>query len=255
VRGELGAVTDAISLREVTDPDDAAIDGFGQMQTAAYFAPETLIPARYIPQILGEDHTRAWRHNFLLVAEASGRVVGGTLFHWLAEAGSGFSSFLGVDQQLRRQGIARRLHAERFAILDRAAGGRAPGVFIDVVNPTRLPPAELERERKIGSDPWQRRHTFARLGFRQVDVRYEQPVGGPNGGPVTILDLLFCPRDAADAVPTALVVATMRAYWSPWLGATAARHHAAELESRAHGQSELRLLPIATAEPQGPRGS
>jgi GNAT superfamily N-acetyltransferase len=215
------------------------------MQTAAYFAPETLIPSRYIPQLLGDNSEtpRKPRRNFLVVAELSGRVVGGTLFHWLADAGSGFSSFLGVDQKLRRQGIARRLHEERFSLLDQAAGGRAPGVFIDVVSPTRLPPEELEREQKIGSDPWQRRHAFARLGFRQVDVRYEQPVGGPNGGPVTILDLLFCPHDPADSVPTALVVATMRAYWTPWMGEAEARRHATELESRAHGLSAIRLIP------------
>ena len=195
-------MTEAIAIREVTDPDDPAIDGFGQMQTAAYFAPETLIPSRYIPQLLGDSSEKA-RRNFLVVAESDGRVVGGTLFHWLADAGSGFSSFLGVDREHRRRGIARGLHETRFAILDRAAGGHpapavrvhAPGVFIDVVSPTRLPPEELEREQQIGSDPWQRRHAFARLGFRQVDMRYEQPVGGPNGGPVTILDLLFCPHE------------------------------------------------------------
>jgi hypothetical protein len=39
-----------------------------------------------------------------------------------------------------------------------------------------------------------------------------------------------------------LVVATMRAYWSGWLRDSAARH-ASELESRAHGQSELKLIP------------
>jgi GNAT superfamily N-acetyltransferase len=232
----------AITVRQVVDSNDTAIDGFGQMQAAAYFAPETLIPSRYIPQLLGADGQSLWRNNFLLVAELDGRVVGGTLFHWLADAGTGFSSFLGVDRQFRRQGIARRLHEERFSVLDRAAGGRAPGVFIDVVSPTRLPPEELAREQKIGSDPRQRRHAFARLGFRQVDVRYEQPVGGPNGGPVTILDLLFCPRDPADSVPTALVIATMRAYWTPWLGADAASQHASELEARAQGQSELKLI-------------
>lgn len=242
MRREFRPVTEAITIREVVDPHDPAIDGFGQMQTAAYFAPETLIPARYIPQLLGGDGQRGWRRNFLLVAELDGRVVGGTLFHWLADAGSGFSSFLGVDREFRRQGIARRLHAERFSLLDRTAGGQIPGVFIDVVSPARLPPAELAREQAIGSDPAQRRRAFDRVGFRQVDVRYEQPVGGPNGGPVTFLDLLFCPRTPAASVPTALVVATMRAYWSPWLGADAAGRHARALESRANGQSELKLL-------------
>jgi len=209
------------------------------MQDAAYFAPETLIPARYIPQLLAAESGA--RRNFLLVAEIDKHVVGGALFHYLAEAGSGFSSFLGVDRDARRQGIARQLHEERFRILDQAAGGQVPGVFIDVVNPRRLSAEEMERERRVGSDPWGRRRAFERLGFRQVDIRYEQPVGGPGGGPVTILDLLYCPHSPADSVPTQLVVATMRAYWSPWLGDSAARH-ARELEARAHGATQLALL-------------
>ncbi|HTD79762.1 MAG TPA: GNAT family N-acetyltransferase [Chloroflexota bacterium] len=241
----IGAMSEAVVVREVTDPSDPAIVGFGRMQRAAYFAPETLIPAEYIPQMLGGGGQTGSRRNFLVVAELDGRVVGGTLFHWLAEAGSGFSSFMGVDRQVRRRGIARRMHEERFRTLDRAAGGWAPGVFIDVVNPSRMPSSELDRER-AGSDPWDRRRAFARLGFGQVDIRYEQPVGGPHGGPVTILDLLYCPHEPTDSVPTSLVIATMQAYWSPWLGTTAARHHARELQSRAGGRTMLALIsPLA----------
>jgi len=226
-------------VREVTDPNDPAIAGFGEMQNAAYFAPETLIPAQYIPRML-EGETGA-RRNFLIVAEMEGRVVGGALFHFLAEAGSGFSSFLGVARDMRHHGIARHLHEARSTVLDRASDGRVAGVFIDVVNPTRLSAGELERERQAGSDPWDRRRAFEHLGFKQVDIRYEQPVGGPNGGPVTILDLLFCPRSPSVVVPTSLVVATMRAYWSPWLGNAASRH-AHELEARADGARELALI-------------
>ena len=230
-----------ITIRTVSDPNDPAIEQFGRMQTAAYFAPETLIPATYIPRMLGGDATTGGRRNFLVVAETDGRVVGGTLFHWLSEAGSGFSSFLGVARDLRRQHVARRLHVRRFELLDEAAGGHAPGVFIDVVNPTRLSADELEREHRAGTNPWDRRRAFERLGFRQVDIRYEQPVGGPNGGPVTILDLLYCPHEPATTVPTSLVVNTMRAYWSPWLG-TQADRHARELQSRARGAPELKLI-------------
>jgi len=241
VRGARGVrMSDGVVIREVRDPDDPAIAGFGRMQRAAYYAPETLIPAQYIPTMLERD--TGTRRNFLVVAEIAGRVVGGTLFHWLAEAGSGFSSFMGVDRDVRGRGIARQMHEERFRVLDHAAGGRAPGVFIDVVNPTRESADELQRERSVGSDPWVRRRIFARLGFCHVDVRYEQPVGGPHGGPLTTLDLLFCPHDPADSVPTSLVVATMQAYWSPWLGRTEARRHARELESRAHGQKLLALI-------------
>ena len=234
-----------VRVREVSDPSDPAIEGFGRMQTAAYFAPETLIPASYVPRMLGGD--TGTRRNFLIVAEFDDRVVGGALFHWLAEAGSGFSSFLGVERALRGQGVARALHAERFRVLDRAAGGHAPGVFIDVVNPTRMSARELERERSVGSDPWDRRHAFEKLGFGQVDIRYEQPVGGPDGGPVTSLDLLYCPHEPAERVATSLVVATMRAYWSPWLGRDAARH-AAVLESRANGAEWLALLSPVPAQ-------
>jgi len=228
-----------VTIREVTDPDDPAIEGFGRMQTAAYFAPETLIPAQYIPRLLGRD--TGTRRNFLVVAETDGRVVGGALFHWLSEAGSGFSSFLGVERQMRGRGVARALHEARLRILDIAAGGHAEGVFIDVVNPTRMSSAELERERGMGSDGWNRRRAFEHLGFRQVDIRYEQPVGGPNGGPVTVLDLLYCPHEPAEQVATSLVVATMRAYWSAWLGRDAERH-AAELRARAGGREWLALV-------------
>lgn len=241
-------VPDAISLREITDPRDPAIDAFGRVQSAVYFAPETLIPAGYIPDMLagdGDDEARTGaRHNFLVVAERDGTVVGGTLFHWLADAGSGFSSFLGIDRAFQGQGVARRLHERRLVLLDRAAGGaeHLAGVFIDVVNPTRLSPDELEREAALDSDPWTRRRAFERFGFRQVAIRYEQPVGGPNGGPVTSLDLLFCPRLGPRAtVPTELVVATMRAYWSGWLE-NRADAFAEQLRERAQGRSELALL-------------
>jgi GNAT superfamily N-acetyltransferase len=232
----------AVSIREVVDPRDPAIASFGRMQRAAYFAPETLIPGEYIPRLLSGSAETGARRNFLVVAEEGPRIVGGALFHWLARPGVGFSSFMGVERSMRRHGIARRLHEERFRVLDHAAGREAPGVFIDVVNPRRMSARELARERRAGSDPRDRRTAFAHLGFRQVDIRYEQPVGGPNGGPVTILDLLYCPREPADSVPTSLVVATMQAYWSPWLGEAGARHHAQELEARAHGAERLALI-------------
>lgn len=233
-------------IREITEPDDSAIEGFGRMQAAAYYAPENLIPATYIPRML--IGATGARRNFLIVAEEDdGRVVGGALFHWLAEAGSGFSSFLGVERAWRKQGIARALHETRFRILERVSRDQVAGVFIDVVNPKRMSAEELERERQAGSgsNPWGRRRAFEHLGFGQVDIRYEQPVGGPNGGPVTILDLLFCPRVPADRVATSLVVATMRAYWSPWLGKAADRH-ARELERRADGAEWLALISPAS---------
>jgi GNAT superfamily N-acetyltransferase len=231
-----------VSIRDITDPRDPAIASFGRVQRAVYFAPETLIPSEFIARMFAGDigGGRGARRNFLVVAERDGKVVGGALFHWLADADSGFSSFMGVAREMRGHGIARRLHDERFRLLDEAAGHTAPGVFIDVVNPTRMSAEDLERERQAGFDPWTRRRAFEHLGFRQVDIYYEQPIGGPHGGPVTNLDLLYCPREPTDFVETSRVVATMRAYWSPWVPDAAG--HARELGARARGATRLALL-------------
>lgn len=235
-----------IRVREVTDPHDLAIASFDVIQRRVYFEPGALIPTSMFGTMLAS--AEGARRNFFLVAEDQtvGTVLGGTFFHYLAAAGTGFSSFMGVAREARGRGIARLLHTARFEVLQRAANGSLPGVFIDVVNPTRLSQKEIERDHAIGSDPWLRLRIFARLGFRRVDVRYEQPVGGPNGGPVTSLDLLFCPTPPADAtvsdIPTRLVTATLEAYWTPWLGAREAARHAESLAARAHHADRLRLV-------------
>ncbi len=238
-----------VVIREIQDPSDPAIAGFGRLQRAVYSDPDALIPSDVIPIML-EQQTHD-RRNLLLVAEADGQVVGGTFFHALFGPNVGFSSFLGVARSVRGEGVARRLHDARLSALDRVAGRPVRGLFIDVVDPARMTPQNLEREVRVGSDPRVRRLVFDRFGFRKVDIRYEQPVGGPGGGPITVLDLLFCPREPIDAVPTSLVVATMSAYWTPWLGRTAARRHARELERRAGGRALLPLLPCAVEEPPG----
>jgi hypothetical protein len=229
-----------LRVREVHDPDDPGLLAFGRLQRAVYFEPDALIPGEWLGRLI-QDRSST-RQNFVLLAERDGQVVGGTVFHYLAQAGSGFSSFMGVAREARGMGVARRLHVARWATLAETSDDAVAGLFIDVVNPARMSAQELAREQAVGSDPALRRRIFARLGFGQVDIRYEQPVGGPRGGPVTKLDLLFYSPAAPDTVPTTLVVETMRAYWQPWLGAERATFHARELERRAHGQRRLRLL-------------
>lgn len=230
--------TPDVTVRRVTSASDAAIEAFGELQNRVYFEPDALIPARYIGFML--QGRGGERENFLIVAERAGRVVGGTLFHFLGAADTGFSSFMAVAPEARGAGVARALHDARFAAL-REASATIRGVFIDVVAPERLGDEERAAEARVGMDPRARRAIFARLGFRRVDVRYEQPVGGEDGGPVTNMDLLFCPAEPAEEVDVELVVATMRAYWSPWLGAPAAERHADELRRRAEGRSRFML--------------
>ena len=227
-----------LELRRVLKANDPAIAGFGLLQNRTYFEPDMLIPAQYIGLMLEQS-----QRNVLLVLENAERVVAGTLFHYLAKTNLGFSSYMAVDQEFRGQGLARRLHQARFAVLEEIAGAKVTGLFIDVVNPFRLSSVEIDLEHSVGSDPTSRLQVFSRLGFKRVNVPYEQPVGGKNGGAVTNMDLLFCPRETTDSVPTSLVVETMRTYWTGWLRANIVSRAASDLEFRAAGE-RIALLPL-----------
>lgn len=227
----------SIIIRRIESPQDPAIPAFGRLQDRVYAESDLLIPARYIPMLLARQ--TAERSNCMLVAEdAAGQVVGGTIFHYFTKPNTGFSSFLAVDPNVRGQGLARKLHEARFAVLDAEAGEQAPvaGVFIDVVAPGRMTPAEVEAELGVGADPVARRRIFHRLGFRRVDVAYYQPPDGPNEEPITTMDLLYCPREPQDYVATDAVVGTMHKYWTPWLGRHAADAHSDELRRRCGGE-------------------
>ena len=245
---------EAVQIRRVTDPDDPAIATFGTLQDRIYFEPEMLIPARYIAHLLRDNENsanREARQNVLLLAKEGGELLGGTLFHFLPEAGTGFSSFLGVDPSARGRGVARQLHAARWQALQEVSGGQCRALFIDVVNPARESAEQREQERLAGSDAAGRRQTFHALGFRTVDLAYEQPVGGDHpelegGGPMTDMDLLaYIPEGAhvptlPETISAALVGATMQAYWTPWLGREQAERAALKLQAN---QTEVRLLP------------
>jgi GNAT superfamily N-acetyltransferase len=232
-----------MNIRRVTSPVDSAITAFAKMQNAVYYEPDALIPAGGIRMMLSVPMVR--RTNVLLVAEEGDTLLGGVLFHYLQKPNVGFSSFMGTTLESRGKGVARQLHEARIATLEEIAGKKIEGVFLDSVAPERLTPEELEAEYSVHSDPVVRRNVFQHLGFRKVAIRYEQPIGGPDGGPVTNMDLLFCSREPRETIPTDLVSSTMQAYWMPWLGPIAAKHHAKVLKGWANGASELRLEELS----------
>lgn len=237
----------ATKFRLVESPSDPAVAAFARLQEQVYYDSDTLIPGAYFPRLLAARSEQ--RRNLLLVAEREDDVVGGTLFHYLAEAGSGFSSFMGVRPDARGQGLARRLHEARFEALDASRGSPVPGVFIDVVAPERVDARELEQERQFGFEPLSRRRIFQSLGFCKVNIDYRQPVGGPGGGPLTTLDLLFCPREhGARSVPTQLVTDTLRGYWSPWLGEARTQRELERLRELASGPT-LALVDAVSLAP------
>ncbi|ACO47885.1 GNAT family N-acetyltransferase [Deinococcus deserti] len=225
-----------VHVRRVTESSDPALLAFGQIQQRSYYAPEMLIPPAAFPRLVSSGR-RGERRDRILVAESgAGKVLGGTVYHLLPEAA--FSSFLAVAPEVRGQGISRALHAARLGEV-RDAG--LSGLFADSVYAGRQSAADRAAETRAGTDPVARRRALHALGYRTVDVPYWQPVGGPDGGPLTDLDLLYQPLNGASSVETALVTATLRHYWGAWLGAERAAREAQALSERA-GTDTLRLL-------------
>lgn len=229
-------VSAPVTVRRITDPQDPALAAFGRIQEASYYAPEMLIPPEYFPRLvagLGERQDR------LLVAEdEAGTVLGGTIYSLLPAAG--FNSFMGVAPGAQGQGVGRRLHQ---ASLDDVRGAGLSGMFADSVHASRQSASEQAGERRVGTDPVVRRRQLHALGFRTVDLPYWQPVGGPGGGPLKDLDLLYCALDGSDAVSLSLVTQTMQSYWQGWLGPERAAAEAKALAGRAGNVERVALLP------------
>ncbi|WP_291426374.1 GNAT family N-acetyltransferase [Deinococcus sp.] len=225
-----------IIVRRITDPADPALAAFGRIQESSYYAPEMLISPAYFPRLLNGGTGRDDR---ILVAESgAGDVLGGTIYSLLSAAG--FNSFMGVSREARGRGVGRALQAASVDELRRAG---MPGMFADSVYAARQNAAERAGETRVGTEPHERRMVLGALGFLTVDLPYWQPVGGENGGPLTNLDLLYCPLEPAQTVPLALVTATVQDYWRGWLGPERAAAEAGALAERAGNVPEQRLLP------------
>lgn len=230
-------MTPTPTVRRVTDPEDPALAEFGRIQQESYYAPDMLIPPEVFPHLVSGGGRGARQDRILVAEDAGGRVLGGTVYHLLPEAG--FNSFLAVGREARGRGVGRALH--RKALEDVRERG-LPGIFADSVFPQRQDAADREAEARTGVDPAARRRALHALGLRTVDLPYWQPVGGKGGGPLTDLDLLYHPLNGAGTVTTALVTGTLRAYWGAWLGEKRARQEAEALAERAGGPT-LPLLP------------
>lgn len=231
------------TLRHVTDPGDPAIAAFGRVQEASYYAPDMLIPPEVFAQLITRRSPQ--REDRLLVAQTpGGEVLGGTLYALLPlpgdVRGAGFNSFMAVTRAARGLGVGRALHSEALRVVQ--AAGLA-GMFADSVHPGRQSAEDRAAEAATGVDPVQRRAALHALGLRTVDVPYWQPVGGPDGGPLTDLDLLYQPVQPAGRVPLALVTGVLRAYWSGWLGEGRAQAEAQALADRAGHVQDAPLLP------------
>lgn len=213
----------AIGIRELTDPADPDVSRLAQLMLATFADANIVLSEERLKEFTGR--VEADRSFHVLVARDGDGVVGGVVFSFVVPSLCGFSEYLVVHRDYRRQGIGRLLVEARKELLDRRAREHgapgARGVFIEVENPERTPPAFLERERETAVDAWDRWRIFHRLGFLRVDVAYVQPPLGPDKRPVDYMDLLFCPWDEgvrrSRRVPAEWILHTVRPIWRGWV--------------------------------------
>lgn len=238
-------------FKEVADPGDPDIDRFAAL-LAATFADENIQ--------LGGDRMRQFlaaspgpAHSVhLVLAKAGHAVVGGTLFSSVAETGAGFSEYMLLARSARGLGLSRRLFDLRREVLDRQARlwglgfPGATGLFIEVESPERTPAAYAQAEAITAMDISERRRYFHHMGFRRLDVAYQQPPLAEGKAPVDYLDLLFMPwapdiahLDRIDPIYLVQSVAPTFERWAP----TVAQGALAALRARC-ADRPVRLVPL-----------
>ena len=235
------------ALRTITDPQDPAVEAFADLVARTFPDPDLVVTVEGVRRRVAHRVTPE-RIDFLLAAEEAGRLVGAASFCYLPGPDTAFSGYLVVERERRGEGWGRRLFTERARLLREAAaalGRPGPrGLFIEVANPLRLPPARLAAERAAGMDPVHRRRIFRHFGFQQVAVRYVEPPAHPAGRPVTYMDLLCRASDPelarSGSLPVELVLETLRLAWPAYIDPAP---YLAELRAQVEGE-RIPLIPV-----------
>src|SRR5205823_2934359 len=204
-------MTTTEELKTVTDPADPDLLALVQLLERTLADPNTVLGIDRVRDFVAEP--KGDREFGVLVARTPEEIVGGAVFSYVPASNCGFSEYIVTASHIRGAGLGRRIFDARKALLDAAAARyhfeRCNGLFIEVDNPERTPPAFLEAERVTALDAHERLRIFGHLGFQHVDVRYIQPPLAPGKLAVDYLDLLFAPWSPLaqpHAIPAAWVL-------------------------------------------------
>jgi GNAT superfamily N-acetyltransferase len=244
-RGHAGA---HLKLSQVARPDDPRLAAFAALLERTFPDPDSVLGLDRIQQFLTEPGARTF--NVLVAEDGDSRVLGGSVFSYVARANCGFSEYLVLEPSLRGRGLGRQLFDGRRAILDglaRECGHvRCRGLFIEVDSPERTPPELLAAERESSLDAYERLRLFDHLGFSKVDVPYVQPPLGPGKQPVDYLDLLFAAWEPPmRVIPVDWILQTLEPIWTAW-APSSVEAHLARLRQRIGSARLVSLDPLSS---------
>lgn len=172
-----------IDLRDHRQTDQPALlDAFIALYLRTFTDPsEREDPAQWADR-LRRDHPEPQPRMHLLVAVQPGadgqaRVLGGMAFEYYRGSRCGLFTYLVVDPDHQRQGLARALVGRAIAILQ--ADAREFGTSLRAVFSETEDPEQVAAQGNAMS-PRDRLAALARLGARWIDIPYVQPtlVGG-----------------------------------------------------------------------------
>jgi hypothetical protein len=235
-------------------PDDPRLAALADLLRRTFADPNSVLGLDRMQDFMSADPSAAGRSFHVIVAEDSGRVIGGSVFSYVPRSNCGFSEYLVLEPAGRGRGLGRALFNRRRDILNACGlqhghAGLFPcnGVFIEADNPARTPPKLLEAERESSIDPRQRLRIFSHLGFSRVEVAYIQPPLGVGKESVEYLDLLFAPMSTppAGVVPVNWIVDTLAPIWTALSGADTAEGELARLRERIGAARLIGLQPLA----------
>ncbi len=162
------------------------------------WGPVPLPPKPILHILVAGQHVRAQERRIL---------YGFLILEFFRTSACGLLTYLAVDQNARRRGVARLLLAkaiEQLKVDARAQGTELRAVFAEVNDPA------LVSESEGAITPAERVKIFARLGARQVPVRYVQPQLKPGRGRSGTLLLIALPIESRP--PEVLDSRTVRAF-------------------------------------------
>lgn len=110
--------------------------------------------------------------------------------------------------------MRRYMEEESLRVFGFPAPSVRPLIFLEVNNPLRMTPEQVEEDaQKSGMDPFKRYVFWRRNGFRPLDFAYTQPRLRPEAEPVRYLDL-FCSDIPQAPIPVAVIEKHLAAFIS-----------------------------------------
>jgi GNAT superfamily N-acetyltransferase len=196
-----------ITLVDLSDPADPALDGFYALYARIFTLVEEREPIEGFRKVLALNSDPLAQKHFgpfveeivLAVESGTNRILGAmnhVFYRYLNDQAGSFGAscqlnFICVDQRHRSRGIASLLLKNLSERLSSYSGAVRPSAFItcEQNNPARMTAEQVSQDTSAsGTDPYERMKWWVKRGYRKLDFPYRQPPLSPEQESCEYLD-------------------------------------------------------------------